>query len=109
MTISSRAAKPKNVNKENAKQYIPLLEALADGELQIQQQLGEWLDAPMDSSIGMHFHLPPERYRRKPKPKPREFDLYINPLGYPGCAYSDTEPKPIMPKGTFIRVREVIK
>lgn len=52
------------MNKDNAREYIPLLEAFADGELQIKGVSGEWTD----DVRGVSFTCQPDQYRRKPKP-----------------------------------------
>lgn len=49
------------MNRENAREYIPHIEALADGEL--QTLIGDnWLD-----TAGSEFSNPLNFYRRKPK------------------------------------------
>ena len=49
------------ITPEKARAYIPILEALADGELQVKA-LDQWGDTDHIDPM-----LPPERYRRKPK------------------------------------------
>lgn len=52
------------MTRENAKDFLPLVEAWANGEtLQIRFQ-GEWTDLR-----NVHFDSNPEDYRIKPKPK----------------------------------------
>lgn len=53
------------MNKDNARLYLPLVQALADGELQYFGHHGwiDWGDAECD------FDRPPGHYRRKPKPR----------------------------------------
>lgn len=49
--------------KENARDYIPLFEALADGELQIYHPVKGWTD--INETL---FSADIKNYRRKPKP-----------------------------------------
>lgn len=55
------------MNQNNAHLYLPLVQALADGELQMRCPCrGTWHDHdPTDCG----FSFPPEHYRRKPKPR----------------------------------------
>ncbi|MEN8171386.1 MAG: hypothetical protein ABFS03_00750 [Chloroflexota bacterium] len=55
------------MNKNNAKDYLPLVQALADGK-QIQHSLPNSVFRDMGE---LRFDSPPERYRVKPEP--REF------------------------------------
>lgn len=52
------------ITEENADQYIELIQALKDKELEFLDHDGKWV--PL-TSLG--FHLPLNRYRRKPKPE----------------------------------------
>ena len=63
------------MNKENAKLYIPLMEALADGELQFFND-DEWQDSGEPC-----FSEPPSHYRRKPKPTVAPWTLETCPVG----------------------------
>jgi hypothetical protein len=50
------------MNKENAHLYLPLVQALADGELQTRETIyDQWEDSPL-----ANFCKGPECYRRKP-------------------------------------------
>lgn len=63
------------MNKDNAKDYLPLVQALADGK-QIQSQLGlrlEWRDTNHPD-----FSMSPEQYRIKPEPKEIWMNRYPN-------------------------------
>ena len=51
------------MNKDSAKLYLPLVQALADGKLQYQNFDGSWSDT--DSS---DFRHNPNSYRIKPEP-----------------------------------------
>lgn len=56
------------MNKATAHLYLPLVQALADGELQIKwPEDADWQDCTPCSRV--EFDMPPECYRRKPKPK----------------------------------------
>jgi hypothetical protein len=60
------------MNAQNAKEYLPLVQALADGKtIQCRYQIeDDWYE---ESEI--NFNWPLESYRIKPKP--RTFKLYI--------------------------------
>lgn len=52
------------MNKDNAKDYLPLVQALADGKtIQFRNYLGEWSDVQEVS-----FTAANSRYRIKPEP-----------------------------------------
>lgn len=55
------------MNKDNAKQYLPLVQALVDGKtIQIDALLnGNWKEHV--GKDGFSFRLPPEYYRVKPE------------------------------------------
>jgi hypothetical protein len=54
------------MNKNNAKDYLPLVQALADGKtIQIHQD-GEWED--YNHTFHLNLMLNPDRYRIKPEP-----------------------------------------
>ena len=59
------------MNKNNAKDFLPLVQALADGKT-IQFYTGSWVD--LSSVDETSFTLPPERYRIKPEPKLRKWE-----------------------------------
>jgi hypothetical protein len=60
------------MNQQNAREYMPLVQALANG-LTIQEDFfGEWSDLSDEIS----FNMKPEFYRIKPMP--RTFDVWIN-------------------------------
>lgn len=66
------------MNRDNAAQYIPLVQALAEGKT-IQRHYEEdgWLDC--DSS--MTFSAAPKCYRVKPDPSPRPWTPEEVPVG----------------------------
>ena len=60
------------MNAQNAREYLPLVQALANG-LKIQcNDRGQWVDV---ESLYTDVYLPDE-YRIKPKP--RTFDVWLN-------------------------------
>lgn len=62
------------MNKDNAKQFLPLVQALADGKtIQILDD-GKWRDF-LSKEIGFSFHH--EQYRIKPEPI--EMDVWYAP------------------------------
>ena len=63
------------MNPNNAKQYIPAIEALADGELQ-RLHIATWLDTETAD-----FSMRPDCYRRKPKPTVIPWTLETCPVG----------------------------
>lgn len=58
------------MNKDNAKDYFPLVQALADGK---SLNAGGWVEIEIDEFAVLH---PPERYRIKPDP-PKEIDEFF--------------------------------
>lgn len=59
------------MNKENAKEYLPLVQALAEGKTIQYKQDGIWKD-PLDLSFSLEAH----KYRIKPEP--RTFEVWRN-------------------------------
>ena len=56
------------MNAKNAHEYLPLVQALADGKtIQVLGKDGNWYDSRL-------INTPPSRYRIKPEP--RTFKLY---------------------------------
>lgn len=54
------------MNKDNAAQYLPLVQALAEGKvIQIQDNDGFWYDSGYEPL----FNLARDRYRIKPEPR----------------------------------------
>jgi hypothetical protein len=67
------------MNKENAKDYLPLVQAMADGKIiQFNHIDGHWED-----SVNLEFGFDPKYYRVKPEP--RTFVIYINKLTHQIC------------------------
>jgi hypothetical protein len=82
------------MNKENAHQYLSLIQALAEGKT-IQYRSGsQWNDM-----IELEFVDPLELYRIKPEP--REWDMYLTPKG-------ELTPNSDMMMRESIRVREIL-
>lgn len=56
------------MNKDNAKLYLPLVQALADGKvLQMKTYSGIWADVRQD--VALTFSNPASDYRIKPEPR----------------------------------------
>jgi hypothetical protein len=63
------------MNKENAHEYLPLVQALANGKtIQHPSAVSSWKDYPDDTDLT--FELDARFYRVKPEP--RTFELYRN-------------------------------
>lgn len=59
------------VNKDNAKDYLPLVQALAEGKvIQFHNGVGDW----QDINGGVDFLMPAMNYRIKPEPR----DIWVN-------------------------------
>ena len=61
------------MNKDNAHEYLPLVQALADGKT-IQIKATEWEDFEEHENI--EFDADPSNYRIKPEP--RKFEILVN-------------------------------
>lgn len=57
------------MNKENAKDYLPLVQALADGKTIQLQMRDDWLDIEETK-----FNFAPTEYRIKPEPR----EIWVN-------------------------------
>lgn len=74
------------MNKDNAKDYLPLVQAVADGKtIQSHVDGGRW----MDHNGEVNFTLPPCRYRIKPEPREVWVNIYSD--GQLGRAYATKE------------------
>lgn len=52
------------MNKDNAKDYLPLVQALAEGKtVQLSDGRGGWIEGEIE------FHYPASEYRIKPEPR----------------------------------------
>ena len=62
------------MNAQNAHEYLPLVQALADGKtIQVQGGDGNWYNSKLIST-------PPHRYRIKPEP--RTFEMWLSSGGW---------------------------
>ena len=60
------------MTKENAHEYLPLVQALADGKtVQVQGSDGNWYNTKL-------INTPPSRYRIKPEPRRWAMVLCLN-------------------------------
>ena len=80
------------MNKENAKEFLPLVQALADGKtIQMRDVVSEkvtlWDD--LDPS-DIYFRAPPEEYRIKPEP--RTWKIYVNKYTHQICHQNWNDP-----------------
>jgi hypothetical protein len=94
------------MNKNNAAQFLPLVQALAEGKT-IQKKLPNegWLDM-----TSLTFEDDIERYRIKPDPpKPIEFDCWVADLGSCGISCTDNDMSKYGKPWRKIRVREIIE
>ena len=89
------------MNQQNAREYMPLVQALANG-LTIQEDFfGEWSDLSDEIS----FNMKPEFYRIKPEP--RTFEIVRSKLSgdiYSAKTYDGSAPA----TWEYITVTEVI-
>jgi hypothetical protein len=93
------------MNKDNAKDYLPLVQALADGKVIQIFDSGKWHDIDNPSFIG-----PSVCHRIKPEPKEIWVNIY-DATGHVGYAY-DSEEAAIRESAFGIetaRFREVIE
>lgn len=96
------------MNKSNAKDYLPLVQALADGKVvQMYNEVsGEWVDLG-DGEIGLS--LAPDLYRIKPEPK----EIWVNEGGGLGNCFFESESEAVMHSKRYsiglrlVRYREV--
>jgi len=98
------------MTKENAHIYLPLVQALADGELQFD--ISDPGKPPRWSPQSVaEFNYPPERYRRKPKPREWWANIYPDGRGHLHTSQDEAEIVPLKLEcnGRTIRVREVIE
>lgn len=95
------------MNKDNAKDYLPLVQALAEGKVIQMYSGGVWRD--LDPEAEMFID---DRITYRIKPEPREIWVRRNEKGvnasysYPSKAMAENE---IPPGWTAVRYREVIE
>lgn len=88
------------MNAQNAREYMPLLQALANGLTIQKDSCGKWKD-----SKEIHFDMKPEFYRIKPEP--RTFEIVRSKLSgdiYSAKTYDGSAPA----TWEYITVTEVI-
>jgi len=95
------------MNKENAKDFLPLVQALADGKViqNISADRSQWWD--MEKIV---FSMSPEDYRVKPEPRVWYANLYPDNSGsiHPEEENADLNMQVNARKNTRIRVREIL-
>ena len=91
------------MNKSDAKHYLPLVQALAEGKTIQIRDGGEWSDM-----VTTDFTLPPHVYRIKPEPR----EVWIGEInGQLGGAAWDTREEAQYTQGSIItpiKFREVM-
>jgi len=94
------------MNKDNAKDFLPLVQALADGKTIQYHNGSEWLDMTRPTFVDEFV----KNYRIKPEPrKPREFFMSLRDDGTPYTACVISKPLNTYPESEIIRVREIIE
>jgi hypothetical protein len=91
------------MNKNNARDYLPLVQALADGKT-IQKK---WYEVWYDIKDDAEFDLKPEYYRIKPEP--RTFEIWVHKIG--GDIHRKAPPNWMNENNSWerITVQEVLK
>lgn len=94
------------MNKENAKDYLPLVQALANGKVIQVEVDGKWIDMKGE----LHFSAIPSDYRIKPEPREiwvrRHSDGSNSAYAYSSKKEAEYE---ISAGWSVIRYREVIE
>lgn len=97
------------MNKDTARDYLPLVQALADGKvIQYKFQKCDHSYGWMDLESAVDFCMPAEFYRIKPEPR----EVWVNE--YPNYIYSIYPSKDLaathcLEYGRTVRYREVIE
>jgi hypothetical protein len=91
------------MNKENAAQFLPLVQALAEGKTIQYNDNGTWRDTHGDF---VAFGNLPEHYRIKPET--REFYISFDNGGQIYDCQPVGQPIEKLALGTIIRVREIL-
>lgn len=86
------------MNKENAKDYLPLVQALADGKTIQSIHNGEWFDLPNPS-----FNGAANLYRIKPEPKKGWYRVALFKNGVTCTEFEEEEEKCEKHNSYFIR------
>lgn len=95
------------MNKDTAKDYLPLVQALADGRsIQHQKTDGTWID-----EIEFSFDWPAHRYRIKPEPREHWSNRYADGYETAACflSKSQAENAAYSKNVKQVRYREVIE
>jgi hypothetical protein len=91
------------MNKENAKGFLPYVQAMADGKtIQWKTDSGNWKDG-----VNLVFSLDPEDYRIKPEP--RTFEIFYHKATNTVSKASKGSQLWSIPDWEFITVREVLE
>lgn len=94
------------MNKKNAADYLPLVQALADGKvIQMMEALGKWKDVD-----DVFLNTPASNYRIKPEPR----EIWVNRhedagLGYNFYTSKEAAAHGIGPEWEPVCFREVIE
>jgi len=89
------------MNKDNAAQFLPLVQALADGKTIQKIQRDTWEDLESHS-----FYDEPERYRIKPEP--REFKITLCIKDRSRITHYDEGDEKTPELFEVVRVREIL-
>lgn len=93
------------MNASNAKDYLPLVQALADGGvIQHQKTDGTWID-----DVEFSFDWPAHRYRIKPEPKEYWSNRYSSGGEVYGYESEESAKNDADPGAIQVRYREVIE
>lgn len=100
------------MNKDNAKDYLPLVQALSEGKvIQYKYQKSDKSYAWMDLESCVDFCMPAELYRIKPEPR----EIWVNrfPDGHDALTWYESEESAHRAYGRVgavqVRYREVIE
>lgn len=93
------------MNASNAKDYLPLVQALSEGKM-IQHRIGteEWYDREQ-----FDFNDKPEQYRIKPEPREVWFNRYEHDVTHGPYASREEAENYAGNFATQVRYREVIE
>lgn len=93
------------MNKDTAKDYLPLLQALAEGKtIQWVSDGGVWVD-PSSSDKELFFTHAPSRYRIKSEPKKQSYRISLHKDKdefYTTTADNENEERRLLESDTFI-------
>lgn len=108
---AGNAAEGLPMNRERAKELLPILEAYANGEdIEFRgnyslDPIGEWVSMPEDERMSMQF--PRDDYEYRIKPSPREW--WINIYRNTGHSHTVHSSKELAIKFADSHVKETIK